>query len=99
MFKLLVIVLIAGIISLSLMINKTYGQSFQDFKEDLNVIKANEGTNKPTMIQEDQFIICNMWQVCQTIDSDDYMTKKSLDKLWNNFDKDLDTYTVKDIIN
>ena len=74
-------------------------QNFQDFKEDLNIIKANEATNNPEPIFEDQFIVCNMWQVCQVIDIDDYMSRKASDKLWYNFDNNLDTFDVKDITN
>ena len=70
-----------------------------DFKEDLNIIKANEATNHPEPIYEDQFIVCNMWEVCQVIDIDDYMSKKSSDRLWNNFDRELDTFDIKDITN
>lgn len=79
--------------------NSKQSQNFKDFKEDLNIIKANEGTDHYTPIQEDQFIVCNMWQVCQEINADNYMSKKSLDKLWYNFDNDLDTFDIKDVTN
>jgi hypothetical protein len=74
-------------------------QNFQDFKEDLNIIQANEATDNPTQINEDQFIICNMWKVCQEIDSDDYMDSDALKQLWYNFDNDLDTFDIKDVTN
>lgn len=79
--------------------NKPQSQNFEDFKEDLNIIEANERTNHPIEIYEDQMIVCNMWKVCQEIDTDDYMSQESMDKLWNNFDKELDTFDMKDALN
>ena len=74
-------------------------QNFLDFKEDLNIIQANEGTDHPTPIYEDQFIVCNMWEVCQVIDTDDFMSRHASEKLWYNFDNDLDTFNIKDLTN
>jgi len=53
--------------------------------------------SKTHTIYEDQLIVCNFWNVCQEINADDYISKKSLDKLWDNFDRDLDTFGVKDL--
>jgi hypothetical protein len=86
----------------STMGNKICGnksQNFQDLKEDLNIIQANEATSNPTMIQENKMIVCNMWKVCQEIDTDDYMDSDALKQLWYNFDNDLDTFNIKDITN
>jgi hypothetical protein len=49
-------------------------------------------------VYEDQFILCNFWNICTIINADDFMSKKSIDKLWNNFDQDLDTFKLTDAI-
>jgi hypothetical protein len=46
---------------------------------------------------EDQLTICNFEQACQVVNADNYLTKKSLDKLWVNFNQDLDTFSVSDL--
>jgi hypothetical protein len=50
-------------------------------------------------VYEDQFIVCNFWNNCQIINADDFMSKKSIDKLWNNFDNNLDTFNMTEAIN
>ncbi|HEX7179139.1 MAG TPA: hypothetical protein VF220_05390 [Nitrososphaeraceae archaeon] len=42
---------------------------------------------------EDQVEICNFENNCQIVNIDDYMNKHASDKLQNNFDNNLDTYS------
>jgi len=49
-------------------------------------------------VYEDQFIVCNFWNDCTVINADDYMTKKSIDKLWNHYDRQIDTFNLTDAI-
>jgi len=49
-------------------------------------------------VYEDQFIVCNFWNDCTVINADDYMTKKSIDKLWNHYDQQIDTFNLTDAI-
>jgi hypothetical protein len=42
---------------------------------------------------EDQIKVCNFENVCQIVNIDDYMTRNASDKLQNNFNKDLDTFS------
>ncbi len=44
---------------------------------------------------EDQFLVCNFKNICQVIDIDDYISKNASDKLWYNFNHDLDTFTFR----
>ena len=46
---------------------------------------------------EDQFIICNYKNVCQLINSDNYINPNNLTKLWFNFNHDLDTFNLSEI--
>jgi hypothetical protein len=78
---------------------KHTSQNFQDFKEDLNIIEANEATNHPTPINQNIFIVCNMWKVCQELYTDNYMSSYIMKDLCYNFDNDLYTFSIKDITN
>ena len=42
---------------------------------------------------EDQIEVCNFEKVCQVVNIDDYMTRDKADKLQENFNQDLDTYS------
>lgn len=48
-------------------------------------------------IYEDQLIVCNFEAVCQIIDIDDYIDYYEQDKLWNNFNNDLDTFDMEEL--
>lgn len=55
-----------------------------------------EETNSIGTLEEDQLMVCNFKNVCQTVNIDDYLTKESSAKLWNNYNKNLDTFSVND---
>lgn len=44
---------------------------------------------------EDQMKVCNFENECQIISVDDYMTRDKADKLYNNFNEDLDTFDTE----
>jgi hypothetical protein len=46
---------------------------------------------------EDQLQVCNFKDICTIINQDDYLSKKSIDKIWNNFNNDIDTYDMSDM--
>jgi hypothetical protein len=48
-------------------------------------------------VYEDQFILCNFVGVCTVFNADSYMSRETIDKLWKQFDKDLDTFGISDI--
>ena len=48
-------------------------------------------------VQEDQLQICNFKDICTIINADNYLSKKSIDKIWYNFNNDIDTYSLSDI--
>jgi hypothetical protein len=77
------------------LIQAAYGksQNFQDFKEDLNIIQANEATDNPTLIYEDQYEICNFESVCTVVNIDDSMGDEMQKELQYRFNHDLDTYS------
>lgn len=48
-------------------------------------------------IYEDQIIACNFDDECVTIDIDDFMDDESIEKLWMQYQYDMDTYDIEDI--
>lgn len=91
----IVLAIITLILFSDLALNSVFGQSRAlDYIQESKAIMAKTHT-----IYEDQLIVCNFWNVCQEINADDYMSKKNLDKLWNNFDQELDTFNLSDAIN
>ena len=90
----IVLAIITLILWSDLALNSVLGQSRSlDYIQEKQAIMSKTHT-----IYEDQLIVCNFWNVCQEINADDYLSKKSLDKLWNNFDQDLDTFNLSDAI-
>ncbi len=49
-------------------------------------------------IYEDQFIVCNFWNNCIIINADNFMSHKAINKIWNQYDNDLDTFNLTDAI-
>ena len=50
-----------------------------------------------TAVFEDQFMICNFEDVCTTIDADNFMPQKSIDKIWTQFNDEVDTFDIGEL--
>lgn len=48
-------------------------------------------------IFEDQLIACNFENECVTINVDDYLDKDKADKLWSQYENDIDTFSIEDL--
>lgn len=86
----LVLAIITLILFSDLALTSAFGQS-----RSLDFYQESRQQNK---IYEDQFLVCNFWNDCQVINADDFMSKKSIGKLWDNFDRSLDTFNLTDAI-